>query len=123
VIPNSPYRLETFQEKTQPGLDGTVKDISELTLLNQKTGRKVVLPLGVVVNSPESHAVIRYLWAPFGEQPVVDGKASAVMQKRRDDEFSLPPEMERKYRVLDIRADEVDVRLPSGETHTLRKAG
>lgn len=121
MVPNSPYRIAAFTSKMAPDGDGT-RDVSELTLVHQQTGREVVLPLRQEVNSPESRAVLRYRWTKPGGRPTVDGRPGDLMGKRRDDQFTLPTAPEEKYRVLEIRATEVDVRLPSGEKYVVGKA-
>lgn len=121
-IPNTPYTTEKFEKKEVPGADGTTKDVSELTIVNKTTGKRVTLPLGVVVDSPDSYVVLRYLWAAAGGQPTAD------MNKKKDDTFTLPPENDKIYKVVDIKAPnpqngapgEVTILLPSGATLILK---
>lgn len=121
-IPETPYKTQKFEKKEKPGKDGTVDDISELTIINPTTGKVVVLPLGVVVDSPESFVVLRYLWVAPGGQPTPD------MNKKKDDTFSLPPETDKIYKVVDIKAPpadksrpgEVTILLPTGATFILK---
>jgi hypothetical protein len=121
LVPNSPYRIEKLEQKVVSDGD-IIKDVSELTLVHQQTGRQVVLPFRQVVNSPESHVILRYRWTKPGGQPTVDDRPGDLMAKRRDDEFTLPTAPGEKYRVMEIRAAEVDVQLPSGEKYVVGKA-
>jgi hypothetical protein len=115
------FATVSYEEKTEPGPDGTSLDVSELTILNKKTGEKLILPKGVIVDSPESHAVIDYLWAPAAPAAPSPAKPTAVFHLRKGETFSIPPLVSDTYRVVSIRQDEVDVLLPSGNTWTLRK--
>ena len=66
-IPGTKFKTESFKKIELPGKDGTVVDASELTIVNKETGEKIIMPLGKEVDSPDSHAVFRYLWiAPGG---------------------------------------------------------
>lgn len=113
-IPGTKFKTESYQPKEIPGQDGTKKDVSELTIINKETGAKVILIKGVVVDSPDSYAVFRYLWvAPVG-QPTPD------IPKRRGDTFSFPPETDKIYKVIDIKADEAVVEMPGGEKRTFK---
>jgi hypothetical protein len=120
-IAGTHFATVSYEEKTTPGPDGTSRDVSELTILNKKTGEKLVLPKGVVVDSPESHAVIDYFWAPSRTASPSDGKPTAVFHRRKNETFSIPPITSDSYRVAAIRGAEVDILLPSGATWTLRK--
>ena len=120
-IAGTHFTVLKYEEKFEPGLDGTTRDVSELTILNKKSGEKVVLPKGVIVDSPESHAVIDYFWAPASAGSRSDAKPTAVFHRRKDETFSIPPVTSDSYSVTALRAGEVDILLPSGETWTLRK--
>ena len=65
-IPGTDFKTESFEFKEVPGADNTTIDASELTIINKKTGEKLIMPLGKEVNSPDSHGVFRYLWVPPG---------------------------------------------------------
>jgi hypothetical protein len=120
-IAGTHFTTLAYEEKSAPGPDGTSRDVSELTIVNKKTGEKLILPRGVVVDSPENHAVIDYFWAPSGSASTSEGKPSAVFHRRKSETFSIPPKTEDTYRVSAIRGDEVDILLPSGERWTLHK--
>jgi hypothetical protein len=121
-IPGTPYKIASLDEKYQPGPDGTRRDVSEVTLFHQTTGQKLVLPYGEAINAPERSAILRYAWALPGHQPSVDGKPTPVMAKACNEQFTLPPESDRPYRVMEITDREVQLQLPDGGTYTLRAA-
>ena len=114
-IPQTKFKTVSFEKKEAPGLDGTKKDVSELTIINKESGEKLILPLNKVVDSPESYAVISYRWIKPGEQGTPD------MNKQKGHTFNIPPENDKVYKVVDIRPDEVDIQLPSNQKLTLRK--
>lgn len=114
-IPGTKFKVVGFEKKESPGIGGTMKDTSEVTVENAETAAKVVLPKGIEVNSPDSYAVFRFVWmAPGQESPGPD------IPKRRGDTFTLPPEPEKPYKVIDIKGDEAVVELPGGEKRTFK---
>ena len=111
-IPGTKFKTESFKKIELPGKDGTVIDASELTIVNKETGGKVIMPLGKEVDSPDSHAVFRYLWVAYGgtkteDFPVIKNKV-----------FHLPPELDKDYKLIDIKGKEAVVELPGGEKKT-----
>ena len=113
-IPGTVFKVESFQKKEIPGADGTTADVSEATLLNKETKEKIVLPLKKVVDSPDSYATFRYKWSKPPEN-----KKTPDFTKRRSETFTLEPEKDKTYKVLKIRATEVDIELPDGTKKTL----
>jgi hypothetical protein len=119
-IPGTTYKTQKFEKKEVQLPDGTAKDTSELTIINKESGKQVVLPTGVVVDSPESYIVLRYLWVAPGGQPTPD------MNLKKDATFKLPPETDKIYKVVDIKAPaqqnpgEVNILLPTGATLILK---
>ena len=77
--------------------DGINKDVSEVTLANVDTGETVVLPKQEEVDSPTTYAVLEYLWT---------GKNFAV---KKNAEFTLKPEDNVKYKVVDLSDTDVTV--------------
>lgn len=112
-IPGTNFKVESFQKKEVPGADGTTVDVSEATLLNKETQEKIVLPLKKVVDSPDSFATFRYKWKKSG------GKKTDDFIRRRGESFTLEPEKDKTYKVLKIRAHEVDIELPDKTKKTL----
>jgi len=113
-IKGTKYKTEKFEKKMIKGADGLDVDVSELTIINKETGTVVVLPYLKVVDSPESFVVIKYLWVPPNGQAVPD------MNKQKGQTFTIPPNDKEIYKVIDIRPEEVDIQLPSGQKYTLR---
>ena len=106
TIAGTPFRLADFTEKfaTSPTTGGQV-DVSELVLENQGTGERLTLVKERVMISPESVAHFVYTWAQRREFSV-----------KKDQEFSLPPEAEIRYKLVDVQPDKaviVNTRQPN----------
>ncbi len=71
---------------------GIKRDLSEVTVENTDTGERVVLVKEKTVNSPDSYALLTYLW---------EGRD---FELKKNQEFSLKPETELKYRLVDVNA-------------------
>ena len=94
------FKLTKFQEKFDT-TQGFKKDVSELTLTNVETGQQVVLPKGENVDSPTTYAVLNYVWNGPGVRP--------EFAVQRDGEFTLPPETNVKYKVVELSDTDVKV--------------
>src|SRR5438067_5921769 len=92
MIAGTPYRISTFKEKFERNKYGTNVDVSELTLENVDTFEQVTLVKEKVATSPASVATLVYSWK---------GRREFVIKK--DQEFSLPPETEIKYKLIDVQ--------------------
>jgi hypothetical protein len=114
-IPASKFKIQKFEKKEAPGADGTKNDVSELTVLNKDNQEPLVLVLNRIVDSPDSYVVLHYAWAPAGGQPIED------IKKPKGGTFTIPPENDKVYKVIDIKPESVEIQLPSGEKVTLRK--
>ena len=106
TIAGTRFRLVDFAEKsaTNPATGGQ-DDVSELTIENQDTGERLVLIKEKVMISPESVAHFVYTWAQRREFSV-----------KKDQEFSLPPEQEIRYKLVDVQPDKaviVNTRQPN----------
>jgi hypothetical protein len=109
-VPRTPYKIEGFAEKeAENPATGEKTDVSELTLVNTETGDKVVLVKNKVTDSPESFAMFSYLW-PTPPQDI---------RVKKLGEFVLRPNVQEKYKVLDIQETQVVIQLPSGEKYTV----
>ena len=97
VLGKFKFKLLTYKEKYDTS-QGFKKDISELTLVNVDTGQNVVLPKGEDVDSPTTYAVLDYVWMGLKEFAV-----------QRDGEFSLAPENNVKYKVIELTDTDVKV--------------
>ena len=91
------FRLTSYKEKYDTS-QGFKKDLSELTLTNVDTGQTVVLPKGEDVDSPTTYAVLDYVWMGLKEFAV-----------QRDGEFTLAPENNVKYKVVELSDTDVKV--------------
>ena len=106
-IVGTDWKFESFELKDQGDTD-----VSVANMVNTKNGQKLPLILNQVGNSPESYAIFSYRWVAHGGEPTKD------FPKRKDDTFSLDPERDKTYKVIEIRDREVDVLMPSGEKKT-----
>lgn len=104
------FTLEKFEYKVEVNPNTSAEtDVSELTLVNNETGDKVVLVLDKVTDSPDSFALLRYIW-PNPPQDITVKKLQ---------EFVLRPEVDKKYKLIDIKETEAQIQLPSGEKYTV----
>ena len=97
VLGKYKFKVASYKEKYDTS-QGFKKDISELTLLNVDTGQVVVLPKGEDVDSPTTYAVLDYMWTGLKEFAV-----------QRDGEFTLAPEANVKYKVVELSDTDVKV--------------
>jgi hypothetical protein len=102
-VPGTDWKFESFVLK-----EGD-KDESIANMVNVKNGQKLSLMNNVMGNSPESFAIFRYLWVAVGGTPTKD------FAKRKDETFTLDPQPDKTFKVLEIRKEEVEVLLPSGQ--------
>ncbi len=100
------FKLTKFEEKYDTS-QGFKKDMSEVTLTNVDTGQNVVLPKQVDVDSPTTYAVLDYVWTGLKEFAV-----------QRDGEFTLAPENNVKYKVIELSDTDVKV-IKTGENKEL----
>lgn len=108
-IRGTDFKAGSLERKEIEGKDGTKIDASELTLVNNRTGDKVLLPLRKPIISPDTLIRFKYLWVPAGGNPMPD------FEKRKGDTFSLPPDSDKTYKIVDIKGGAVVVELPGGE--------
>ena len=100
VLGKYKFKLEKFTEKYDTSL-GFKKDVSELTLTNVDTKQQVVLPKGEDVDSPTTYAVLNYVWNGPGARP--------EFGVQRDGEFTLAPQDNVKYKVVELSDTDVKV--------------
>ena len=100
------FKLAKFEPKFDTS-QGFKKDVSELTLTNVETGQQVVLPKGEDVDSPTTYAVLDYTWMGLKEFAV-----------QRDGEFTLAPETNVKYKVVELSEANVKV-IKTDENRTI----
>jgi hypothetical protein len=94
IIRGTDFKIVNFTEKEEPNQHGMRKDVSELLLEHQQTHAQVTLVKGKVATSPQSVATFVYTWGGRREFEV-----------RKDQEFSLTPMEEVKYKLVEVRPD------------------
>lgn len=110
TIEGAPYKLLSFEKKSQNKNDMEV-DVSELTIQNTATGQKIVLVYDREADDPTS----------FGEFLYLFDNSKLIVKK--DDEFTLAPETGRKYKLIDISAQEAQIKdLETGQIFRIGKA-
>jgi hypothetical protein len=112
-IPGTKFKIDSYQQKEIDAGDGTKKDVSEVTIINKETGEKIVLPLKQVVDSPDSYGIFRYKWKKPGVPETKD------FPKRRGETFTLPPEPDKTYKLIEIKGTDAIIELPDGKKKTL----
>jgi hypothetical protein len=101
TIEGSPYKITNYEKKSEMR-NQIERDTSELTIENTETGQKIVLIANEEANDPTSFAKFIFL---------LD---NSEFQVKKDDEFSLPPEPDVKYRLLDINENEALIEAVEG---------
>src|SRR5438477_11691802 len=91
AIKGTRLKIVKFRKKYQPNKYGTNVDVSELTLEQVETKEQLTLIKEKVAMSPESVATFVYTWG--GRQE---------FQVRKDQEFSLKPQVQIKYKLVDV---------------------
>jgi hypothetical protein len=103
-IRGTKFKIVKFTEKHETNKYGTKVDVSELRLENSETREPVTLVKEKIVISPQSVANFIYEWG---------GRKEFAVKKNQ--EFSLQPEEQIKYKVIDVlpnRAVVVDLQKP-----------
>ncbi|HEX8679656.1 MAG TPA: Amuc_1099 family pilus-like system protein [Chthoniobacterales bacterium] len=91
-------RVVGFEEKTAPDRFGTEVDVSELRLQNIEGGEQVTLIKERAATSPESVAAFVYTWGERRE-----------FQVKKEQEFSLPPQTEIRYKLVDVQPNKAAI--------------
>ncbi len=94
VIRGTDFRIVKFTEKHERNQYGIKADVSELLLEHKNTGAQVTLVKGKVATSPQSVATFVYTWG-----------GRRQFEVRKDQEFSLKPQEEIRYKLVDVRPD------------------
>ena len=92
IIRGTDFKIVKFTEKRERNQYGTNKDVSELLLEHQGTHTQVTLVKGEVATSPQSVATFVYTW-----------RGRQEFEVRKDQEFSLKPLEEIKYKLIDVQ--------------------
>lgn len=94
AVKGLPYRVTAVKQEVKADKHGVFSDVSQVTLENSDTKESVVLIRDLPARSSETHAVIV---GPGG-----------VEQKVRVDEIiELPGQKDKKFKVLELRAEQV----------------
>jgi hypothetical protein len=91
TIKGTRFKIAKFLKKYEPNKYGTNVDVSELTLEQEETKQQLTLVKERVAISPESVATFVYTWGGRRE-----------FQVRKDQEFSLKPQEQIKYKLVDV---------------------
>jgi hypothetical protein len=94
IIRGTDFKIAKFTEKHDRNQYGTKIDVSELLLEHRESKAQVTLVKEKVATSPQSVATFVYAWGGRNEFEV-----------RKDQEFSLKPVEQIKYKLLDVQAD------------------
>jgi hypothetical protein len=95
TITGTRFKIVKFTEKYEPDKYGTNMDVSELLLEQEGGGDRLTLVKEKVAMSPESVATLVYTWPAGGER--------REFEIRKDQEFSLKPQEEIKYKLMDVQ--------------------
>ncbi len=90
-ITGTKFKIIGFDKKTHTDANGVEVDDSELTIQNLETKEKLALILNKVIDSPDSYALFLYTW-----------KGNAKIQVKKDKTFSVAPENDVQYKLVDI---------------------
>jgi hypothetical protein len=95
-ISGTQFKIVKFTEKhrTNPATSGD-EDVSELLLEHEETKEQLTLVKEKIAISPESVATFSYSWPA--------GQPAREFQVRKDQEFSLKPQEEIKYKLVDVQ--------------------
>ncbi|MFL6529044.1 MAG: Amuc_1099 family pilus-like system protein [Chthoniobacterales bacterium] len=92
TIRGTRIKVVGFEDKTAPDRFGTETDVSELRLQDVDTGEQLTLVKEKAATSPESVATFVYTWGERRE-----------FVTKKEQEFSLPPQTEIKYKLVDVQ--------------------
>lgn len=96
TIKGAPYKILRYTPKTTTRNDLEV-NISELEIQNTETGQTIALVYNTEADDPTSFGEFLYLYD------------NSKIRVKKDDEFSLTPEDARKFKLIDISAQEAQI--------------
>ena len=94
LIRGTKFKIAKLTEKHEKNQYGTDVDVSELTIENTETKERIDLVKEKIMISPESVGTFVYLWGERRELTI-----------KKDQEFSLPPQTEIKYKLIDVQPE------------------
>jgi len=106
IVAGTKYKLAGYTKKYDTDKYGTTIDISELTLEQVDTQDQVILVKEKQATSPESVANFLYTW----------GGSERTFVVKKDQEFSLKPLLEIRYKLLTVQPDKaviINTRKPN----------
>jgi len=109
MIEGTPYKVIGFQKKSVTK-DEMEVDVSELEIENTETKQKLTLTVNKEANDPTSFGEFLYLY---------DNSKFTV---KKDDSFSLIPQAEKKYKLIDISEKEAVIEDETGQKITISPA-
>lgn len=110
TIEGTPYKILSYTPKTET-VNEIERDVSEVVVENTETGKRVILVRGKEANDPTSYAVFHYLYD------------NSDFKVKKDDEFTLSPDTERKYKLIDITNTEALIQdQTSKDQHKILRA-
>jgi hypothetical protein len=95
TVTGTHFKIVKFTEKYEPDKYGTNMDVSELLLEQEQSKEHLVLVKEKVAISPESVATFVYTWPAGGDRK--------EFEVRKDQEFSLKPQEDIKYKLIDVQ--------------------
>jgi len=110
TIKGAPYKVLAYEKKSETKNEIEV-DVSELTIENTDTGQKIVLVFNREANDPTSFGEFVYLYD------------NSKFRWKKDEEFSLKPDDGKKFKLIDISANEAQIQdLSTKEKFRIGKA-
>ena len=94
LVAGTKFKITGYTEKHDTDRNGDTVDVSELTLEQVDTHDEITLVKEKTATSPESVATFVYTW----------GGSEETFAVKKDQEFSLKPRTEIKYKLLEVRA-------------------
>ncbi len=99
------HELKSFTKES-----GTEVDVSELTIEDQETGKKIILIYNQTVDSPDSYVILKFLWN------------DTDIRVAKDEVFKLKPDEETEYKMLEFTREQATIEnLKTGEKLIIRK--
>ncbi|MEO8353899.1 MAG: Amuc_1099 family pilus-like system protein [Chthoniobacteraceae bacterium] len=120
TVANTDFKLTKFEFKEALNeATGVMEDVSELSVVNQKTQESVVLIYDKVADSPNQFAKFGYILKKEG---VSDGKTPFEFTVPKLGEFVLRPEVTKRYKLLDVNAGQAKIQTPDGKEYVVKKS-
>jgi hypothetical protein len=111
MVEGTKFKVVKFEFKEVPDPNSGTKEVSELTVVNTETGDNVVLIYNKVVDSPNQFAQFEYFWNKK------HGEAGQVFVVPKLKEFVLQPNIDQKYKLLDVNEAGALIQRPDGEKY------